>query len=1045
MPYRLRASELPLAALRAPVLLLALALAPARAGAQVSSPVASPASAPMDGGRYAFRTFAEEDGLGNLTVECLLQDRSGFLWVGTQDGLFRFDGARFTRFGREEGLPSTRINCLHETADGRLYVGTRSGLARRVGEHFVAIGSHAGLPEASIPDEGIASDQTTVFVGMPSGLYTDAGSGNTDRFHRDGRDDGAAEEPVTGLHVNAAGELFFARRGRLWQRTAGRSREIGVAGGLPNGEPIDETTTDRAGTLWVRTLTTLYGRSVGGERFVDASGDLPAGVSAGRIALDAAGALMIPTQRGLARASASGWSLLGRSRGLESDTVLSALVDREGSLWIGLAGVGLAQQLGSGAFSSWGTSEGLPHDVVWSIVRQKTGGVGTQAGSLWVGTQEGLARIEADGKVRSYRQTDGLAGNTVYALAAADDGSVWAGSWPGGVTRFGPERERIRRYSADGVAPSEFRVASLHVAPDGVVWAGARSGLYRLDPRSGRGEFERAAGISAPDPDTVYAIESDPAGNIFAAGRFGLQVLGPAAGPSGLRRFRKADGLRADFLGCLVREPDGSLIVGYREALGAERISLDRGRFTARPLNRQNGLTSDKVIFVGHDARGRLWIGSGSGVDVLADGAAREGGSGSPTAHSGRSSGLISEDMSQNAFFAEPDGTVWLGTSRGLVRFRSGLESVASPAPPVVLTDFEAGHRRLDPTRFARLSHQDRHVRIAWAGLTFLDPKKVRFRYRLSGLDEAFTETSSTEVNFPALPTGQYRFEVAAISAAGRQSEKPATLSIEIEPAWWQRIWARAGALALVLLAAAGAVSLRTRSLEADRRRLEAAVAERSAELAAANRELEVASTTDPLTHLRNRRYFSMVIDEDVRRACRAHHASASTPAGQRDLVFSILDLDHFKSINDLYGHDAGDRVLIEVAERLRQVARQSDLLIRWGGEEFLVMSRDSDRTEASVLARRILEALANGPFDVGEGRAVRLTGSVGWAPFPWDPARPEAHSFEEVLRVADRALYDAKERGRNQSVGAIAVDPQEPGARLSGELAFRFEATPGP
>src|ERR1700674_307562 len=92
----------------------------------------APAELPPTEGRFAFRTYAEEDGLGNLTIECLLQDRTGFLWVGTQDGLFRFDGSRFLRFGREEGLPSTRINCLHETADGRLYAGTRSGLARRL-------------------------------------------------------------------------------------------------------------------------------------------------------------------------------------------------------------------------------------------------------------------------------------------------------------------------------------------------------------------------------------------------------------------------------------------------------------------------------------------------------------------------------------------------------------------------------------------------------------------------------------------------------------------------------------------------------------------------------------------------------------------------------------------------------------------------------------------------------------------------------------------------------------------------------------------------
>ena len=999
-----------------------------------------PVAPPPAQGRFAFKTYAEEDGLGNLTIECLLQDRTGFLWVGTQDGLFRFDGSRFLRFGREEGLPSTRINCLHETADGRLYAGTRSGLAERVGERFRAFGPSAGLPESAIPDEGVASSRELLLVAMPTGLFVGSGG----RFRLEPRGDGQPEVPVSGLHVAPDGALFFARRGVLARLLAGKTEDYGRPRGLPDSEAIDQTLTDGEGTLWVRTLKKLYRLRRGEERFSDASEGLPAGVSSGRLELDQARRLMVPTQRGLARIAPDGrdgWDLLGRSRGLETDTVLSALVDREGSLWVGTAGVGLAQQLGRGTFTSWGTAEGLPHDVVWSIVREKL-----PSRSLWVGTQEGVARFDSDGRVEVFREGagregKGLGGNTVYALAASEDGSVWAGSWPGGVTRFGPERRRIRSYASRELPASELRVAALYAAPDGTIWAGARSGLYRLDPSSNATSFEKEASPpGGEDPDSVFGIAGDATGDLYVVGRFGLQVLGWAP-----RRYRRADGLRSDFLASIVLEPEGSIVAGYREALGAERITFPAGGFSHRALDRTTGLTADKVILLGRDAKGNLWIGSGNGVDVLAPESAR------PVhgpIHYGRSSGLISEDLDQNAFYAEPDGAVWLGTSRGLVRYRAGDEEAPGPPPPVLVTEATAGLRRLEPAASgtAQLSRAERNVRVAWAGLTFLDPRKVRYRYRLLGQDDSFTETAMTEARFPSLPSGDYRFEVLAISAAGGPSSRPATLSFRVLPAWWESWWARGGAAAALMLAGLGLVRLRTRALEADRNRLEAAVAARSSELAAANRELEEASTTDPLTKLRNRRYFSMVVEEDARRALRAYRGTgggkSAAPPDHRDLIFYVLDLDHFKSVNDRFGHEAGDRVLIEAAVRIRRVARQSDLVMRWGGEEFLIVSRDAERLNGPVLARRLLEALAAEPFDAGVGQPVPMTGSVGWAPYPWNPDDPEASTHEDVLRLADRALYAAKAGGRNRAVAALAASPDDSAAERAGSLAYRLVTT---
>ena len=226
-----------------------------------------------------------------------------------------------------------------------------------------------------------------------------------------------------------------------------------------------------------------------------------------------------------------------------------------------------------------------------------------------------------------------------------------------------------------------------------------------------------------------------------------------------------------------------------------------------------------------------------------------------------------------------------------------------------------------------------------------------------------------------------------------------------------------------MLLAAAAVIAVvgwRTRHLEAERRRLEEAVAARSAELAAANRELREASFTDALTGARNRRFFSTVIEDDVNRTLRVHSTPAQNRPRNCDLIFYIVDIDHFKEVNDEFGHDRGDNVLAEVARRLTQVVRDSDRLIRWGGEEFLLISRDADRSRGDVLAGRVMQSVGSDPFDLGNGRKVRRTCSVGWAPFPWYPDSTRTFAFTEVLKLADRAMYLAKQSGRNRSVGVL-------------------------
>lgn len=192
------------------------------------------------------------------------------------------------------------------------------------------------------------------------------------------------------------------------------------------------------------------------------------------------------------------------------------------------------------------------------------------------------------------------------------------------------------------------------------------------------------------------------------------------------------------------------------------------------------------------------------------------------------------------------------------------------------------------------------------------------------------------------------------------------------------------------------------------------------AELKRANTVLEESSTTDPLTGIRNRRFFHSTIEGDIAQSLRAYSEGYDRTA--RDLVFYLIDLDNFKRVNDLHGHDGGDRVLIEVSRRIASAIRDSDLLVRWGGEEFLVVSRFTDRREAEILAERVRQIVGDSAFDVGVEEQIPLTCSIGWAAFPWLEDDVEAMGYQAVLKFADRGLYRAKKAGKNQAVGMTPI-----------------------
>lgn len=999
------------------VLLLLVAFAPAARPAD-TRPLSLPSHP-----HYAFQRIGDNLGLGSLTPCCILQDSDGFIWLGTADGLLRFDGNRILRLGTKEGLPSGNVNQLLLAPTGRLWVVTSRGVAYLENGVVHSLQLPKTVNSFRRPASLALDFRGKVYLATEIGLLRiDPERLNDSRLWT--LADGVPGGEIDSVNMTPEGRLWFSAGLQAgWLDTEDHVHMLPPQSGLPREAAIS-ILEDADKILWVRTAAHLFRLNPGAARFVQELPGLPPANDTGAPSLDRSGNLMIPTAEGLYRRFAGQWEVIDQNRGMAVNATFTITEDREGAYWIGLGGAGLERWVGRRTWSAWTEAEGLPDNVVWSELRDKQK-------RLWVGTNNGIAMWDPQGaRWRVWRSKDGLNGGIAREMELAPDGSIWILCYPGGITRFDPNSLVPEKISTPQPIPT-----GMHIGPDGRLWI-ANSHYLKATRLQRPFQF-----VDVPLPPEIQLgigrFASSPDGVLWAFGRHGLSRFDGKQ----WMRFSVRDGLRQDEVVEAAVVSRDEIWFRYSDPLGLTRLVLVDGQPQLTHVGMAEGLPSLDVYMLGADHEGNVWCGGAFGLTKFL----RNGHSLRFT----RADGLIWNDLSERGFFAEEDGTLLFGTSGGLARYNPlAAEGTVEPPPRVVITSALLGSRERLAEHGPAAPRSDNTFRIQFAALTYREPENVRCSYRLSGLETETNETPGREARYPALPPGTYNFIVSCRSARGTLS-LPAQFSFTILPAWWQQWYTRTFGVLLGLIGVYGLVSYRTRKLQGERLRLEEAVAERSEALAKVNKELEEMSLTDPLTAARNRRFFQATITSDVSQAVRAYASPDPTRTRRnRDIVFYLIDADHFKEINDRFGHDAGDQMLIDLTRRISSAIRYSDVLVRWGGEEFLVVSRFCERKEAATLAARVLSAVSAEPFKIKNASvSLHRTCSIGWAAFPWNVASPADVNYEEVLSLADRALYKAKNSGRNQAIGALppesgaephtAVPHSDPEARIS-ELATR-------
>ena len=555
---------------------------------------------------------------------------------------------------------------------------------------------------------------------------------------------------------------------------------------------------------------TLVMKEPGSDRFTDQSGRLESSLSPnGTCYMDGDGSVWFPTQNGALRLNAEQAERVDAAGGLPFKWVRTVFRDREGTLW--LVGPAVARLQGGRAWN-YNLSGGPFGEIVWAIQREADG-------TLWVGTDDGAARMGP----RGLERLPGTEGHRVKGLARDRQGILWMVGTIGGPLwlRPGASRAEPAPLGAEGGSMNNVMVDSR-----GQVWvAHARSGLLRWDAAQGRLVREVPPEFTRTPTLSVFKVVEDARGRLWAASDKGLLVRDL---DGRWHHFSKAEGLVEASLFSLAIRPDGSAWVSYREPLGLSRVTVEDGRLTVvGQLPVQPGYSLIYAVQV--DGLGQAWLSTDQGLHRL-----------DPPLRVGSLEGMASEDCSLNALLTER-GRVWVGTSGGLVRVDLGGTDTLPAPPQAHILQMAFGSQRLEPP-FDRIkvAHRDATVSFRIASPIYAHERGLHFQVRLQGLEDGWRDPESRLVSYPALPGGQYHFEVRA--ALGDGAFGPTTrVAFDVRPPWWKTWWARLGEVIAALAGLSALVRFRLAALARSKVELEALVALRTRELQGRNEELSAA------------------------------------------------------------------------------------------------------------------------------------------------------------------------------------------------------------
>jgi ligand-binding sensor domain-containing protein/signal transduction histidine kinase len=707
------------------------------------------------------RHYSLEEGLASSSVTCIFQDSSGFLWIGTQHGLSRFNGIYMKTFYTRDGLISDYITDIREDQRGNLWIGSRGGLNR------------INLRDLSIYPTGsdftgnlvysIAGDREgNLWIGTDTGMYKFDG----EKFSTFTKNNGLIDNVINDIISDGKGNLWYASPLGMGCFRGGQYTNYTTSNGLIDNR-ITTLMTDHKGNTWIGTENGISCFQHRTRNII--SYTTRDGLSGGfvrSIIEDKNHNIWIGTTSGLSFFSRGTFTNFCTKNGLLSDDITAIFEGKEGNIWLGTnSGI---SRLHSLRFLNVYVRDGLPNNFVWTIIEESKG-------KYWIGTAQGLSYY-AGGKFKNYTTSDGLIHDTVYHLLKDRNGNIWIATG-GGVSVY--SSGVFTNYTMDDGLPNNL-VLSLEEDKDGVIWIGTSRGICRFM----KGKITPPLFKQTPNP--IKSILPDSKGNVWFSDKRKLYKFQGKA----LTSYSPdpPTGLINGEIYSLFEDSRGRIWIMTHTGLSCR----ENGKFTN--YTTADGLSDDTCFFMLEDHHRNLWIGTGKGVDRY---------DGKNFKNYTATDGLASSETNAKACLADSSGYLWFGTAKGLSRFNPLFDRENRVPPPVYINGFSVLGKDYPVSDKILLEYNQNHLQISFIGICLTSPETVSYKYRLEGIDPNWTGTNNRSISYSSLSPGKYTFKVIAKNKDGWESTKPAEIGFTIQPPFWQTWWFRGTFLILILLSAA--------------------------------------------------------------------------------------------------------------------------------------------------------------------------------------------------------------------------------------------------
>jgi ligand-binding sensor domain-containing protein/signal transduction histidine kinase/DNA-binding response OmpR family regulator len=790
---------------------------------------------PLDPGKkitqYILDRWEIQQGLPQNTVYSITQTPDGYLWLGTEEGLVRFDGKQFKVFGRAnvEQLSDHRITAIYKDRAGNLRIGTYSSGIICLKEGKFIRPDHAD-------DKGLSRSRVWCIHEDRGGNLWIGTDTNGVYCLKDGKVTSITVKE--GLSDNKIWSIYEDREGNLWIGT-----ENGGVNRLGNGKLTVYTTReglsdncvwtvceDRRGNLWLGTNGGGLNCLKDGKFTVYTTGD---GLSSNKIKAlyeDRDGNLWIGTYQGLNRLKDGKFSAYASDDPAAHLSIFALYEDREGSLWIGTE-VGGLLRLRDGKFTPLTTGEGLLNNLVRAVYEDRQGG-------LWFATSKGINRLK-NGEFTVFTTKGGLSDDMVQSICEDRDGIMWFGTF-NGLNRLEPNTGKITVYTVkEGLSDNNIYV--IREDRRGSLWMGTQKGGLNRFKDGEFSHFTRAQGLGSGEVRCLY---EDRAGNLWVGtDGGGLNRLDPGNGK--LTLYTTKDGLSSNVMSAIYEDGEGTLWIG---TYGGGLNRLKNGRFSS--ITSKDGLFDDVVYSILEDEHRNLWMSCNKGIYQVNKKELNDFIDGPNKASSvircvsyDEKDGMKSRECvggTQPAGWKTRDGKFWFGTIGGAVMIDPNHITMNRQPPPVVIETIIADNRVIDGKHLPAGSER---VEIHYTAPSLRVPDRVRFKYKLEGYDQGWRREDILRFAiYTKIPPGNYTFRVTACNDDGVWNNTGASVSFNLEPFFYQTWWFYLLCAVGVIFAAAGIYRLRVRQLTGRKKELERLIAQRTHQMAESNRRLEAAN-----------------------------------------------------------------------------------------------------------------------------------------------------------------------------------------------------------